>query len=329
MFWTIYGSAKEKRKDGSAMTLLAPTLNHSDSSDANPSSSRKHLSDRTRELMTTEISFVFHRRDLESGVALDGQLIAELAEIAARENSARSQELVLLPGATGRILERDEEQRLFRRMNYLKWRANIWRSRLDSNRPSKCQIESICRLLSESEQIRTLLVESNLRLVLSIARKHSHSFNQFEEFVSEGFTILLRCIDLFDVSHGYRFSTYLTHSVQRHLYRCLFKAEKHRKRQATTDVEILANVPDPQPDSELSPDASLICGKILQTAADRLDPRETTIITRRFGLDGSRKQNLREIADDLGLSKERVRQLQMRALKKLQDVAASMNVSIM
>lgn len=309
------------------MTRLASPSNDTH---ANPPAKRavKKLKARTRELMQQEISFVLNRDDLQPGAPAIEHLDEFLEQFAPSEACLERQDLVLLPSATGPILGREDEQRLFRHMNFLKWRANALRSQLDPGRPSRRRVEAIGRLLHDAERIRAVLAECNLRLVLSIAGKHSNSRQQFEEFVSEGFTILLRCVNLFDVSRGFRFSTYLTHAVQRHLYRCLLKSQKLRKRQAATDVDILNNVPGPEAEVGPEVDASLLCHRILDEAAGRLDLRETTIITRRFGLDGLKRQNLREIADDLGLSKERVRQLQMRALKKLQDVAASLNVSL-
>lgn len=71
-------------------------------------------------------------------------------------------------------------------------------------------------MLEQSEQIRGQLVRSNLRLVASIARKFSTSVQDVEEFSSDGSMILLGAIDRFDYSRRFRFSTYATHSIQRH-----------------------------------------------------------------------------------------------------------------
>lgn len=87
-------------------------------------------------------------------------------------------------------------------------------------------MDEIDKLLELVEQIRSQLVNSNMRLVGSIARKFSSQNCDVDDLSSDGCMILLAAIDRFDYSRGFRFSTYATHSIQRHFYR-VWKTRQH------------------------------------------------------------------------------------------------------
>lgn len=311
---------------------MAPAVSTPSNCDHEPSRRCSRLRKRVQHLMETEISFVFRRTDADAKTHV---LIEDLDEFfdeielcrpASRMTQTPSGSRSLMP-VPNYLLSADQERRLFLAMNDLKCRANALRSRLDPRRPSRARVEEIEKLLRDANRIHHRLCECNLRLVLSIARKLSNSQSHFEELVSDGLPILMRCVELFDASRGYRFSTYVTHSVQRHLYRVIHRAQKQKSRFPATDDEILRNIAM-ESNGQAQPmlDHAAIVSAILDEADAQLDARERLIIHRRFGLDGDGTQTLRQIAGELGISKERVRQLQLRAMDKLQDVALSMNV---
>lgn len=214
------------------------------------------------------------------------------------------------------------ERMLFRRMNYLKYLANARRSELQAETPDRAAVERIERLLHDAEGVRNQIAESNLRLIVAIARRFSNNAGEFEEMVAEGNLVLLAAIEKFDFARGFRFSTYATHAVQRFFYR-RWKVQQRRKSVVQSTVEgFLNEVASPSSDESLDSPVLKDFERLLQRMDDCLDERERIIVAERFGLsERGVARTLRQIAADLGISKERVRQLQIRALDKLHDLA--------
>ena len=220
------------------------------------------------------------------------------------------------------------EQLLFRKMNYLKYWANVLRSRLSATSVNKNQISRVETLLAEADAVRNQIAQANLRLVVSIARKFSNSRQEFDDLVSEGNMILINAVEKFDYSRGFRFSTYTTHAVQRHFYRRWQTMQRRRQAVQSAPQEIMDEVPVVRDDTQYDPGPIKQLEKIINRFDECLDDRERRIVVERFGLGKSEvARTLRQIAEDLGISKERVRQLQFKAIDKLRQVALEMGVS--
>ena len=307
--------------------MTATTVRSQKTDTAQASCRTRGLKRLTREILNTELAF--RSRPTSDEPVEEQSVIDRLATIReACRNAGRISAAASLLPVSRYLLTADEERLLFRDMNVLKSRANALRSRLDPDNPSRPDVEAVSRLLDLVGRIRDVLVECNSRLVIANARHVANSESQFEEFVSEGFTVLMRAVDLFDYARGFRFSTYLTHSVRRHFYRLVQKHSRQRKQQPATGNEILSSVADRETTPLAEIDFAKVCGRIMRKGENRLDNREQAILASRFGLTGGKPQTLRQIADGLGISKERVRQLQLRALEKLRDVADALNITI-
>jgi RNA polymerase primary sigma factor len=230
-----------------------------------------------------------------------------------------------------KLLTPAEEVETFRRMNYLRYKANELRGELNSSdtgeskkvHSSNCwTVRRIEALMSASDWYRDRLVKSNMRLVISIVKKFVNAHNGFDDLLSDGIIALMRAVDKFDVGLGFRFSTYATQVVRRNSYRRVMEKQKERQRTTLSVHDAGVDISDEHRAPGMSEARWEALRGRLATMLDRLDRREKLIIRARFSLGGHRNvQTLQKLADRLGVSKERIRQLEKRALDKLKDMA--------
>jgi RNA polymerase sigma factor (sigma-70 family) len=216
------------------------------------------------------------------------------------------------------LLTKEQEVHLFRKYNYAKYRARQLREQLDPDRPAAKLLNEIERLYRLAVDTKNQIMRANLRLVVAIIKKHGVQPDVFHELVSDGNISLLKAIEKFDYTRGFKFSTYATWAIQRNFAGNYVRQMKQADRYRTGHEEVLDSVAGYRANHYAEEAAQerheAAVGKIL----DCLDERERGIIERRYGLGGGKEpQTLKEIGDDLRVSKERVRQIESRALKKL------------
>lgn len=226
-----------------------------------------------------------------------------------------------------RLLTKDEEQFYFRRMNWLKYRAAKVRKTLDPRRATRRQMQKVEVLLNESEQVKALVITSNLRLVVSIAKKFVSSELLFEDLVSEGNLALMRSVEKFNFALGNRFSTYATYAIQRHFYRLSQRSRKQWNRFVSDDNALQA-LPAGERDLDLCTASQVsVLKQTFGQFLEELEPREKQIVVARFGFDGEPPRTFRELGSQLGVCKERIRQIQGRAMDKLRVMAEEARLS--
>ena len=106
-------------------------------------------------------------------------------------------------------------------MNYLKFKAAKLRDKLDKTRPQVRGMDAIEELLDRAVEIKNFLIRSNLRLVVSIAKRHIKPTSNFFEMVSDGNMSLIRAIEKFDYTKGNKFSTYATWAIMKNFARSI------------------------------------------------------------------------------------------------------------
>jgi RNA polymerase primary sigma factor/RNA polymerase sigma factor len=222
------------------------------------------------------------------------------------------------------LLTREQEVWLFRKFNYLKYKAVKLRDQLDPERPNARLMDQIERLYEEIVELKNRLVRSNLRLVVSIAKRRVSPGDGFFDLVSDGNMSLIRAVEKFDYARGNKFSTYASWAIMKNYARTIPDEHRRRDRFRATDTEFLQTAADRREDEYqqrlAASDRMQQVGRFL----DRLDSREQTIIIRRYGLDHEREpQTLKEVGSALGVTKERVRQIEAKALEKLREAAAA------
>jgi RNA polymerase primary sigma factor len=229
------------------------------------------------------------------------------------------------------------------------------------------------------DDARRRLIESNLRLVMSVARNYSRADVPLLDLIQEGNLGLMRAVEKFDYKLGYKLSTYATWWIRQSITRALIDqgrtirlpvhvAEEVRKllrsrrqlaqklnreptlaelaaeaKQTEARVEELLSLIEtpvsletPVGDGEslygdlledvgssapLELTADKARAKELVAALATLEPRLRRVVTLRFGLDGGTPYTLDEIGADVGVTRERVRQLETRALRQLRLAA--------
>jgi RNA polymerase primary sigma factor len=234
------------------------------------------------------------------------------------------------------------------------------------------------------EAAKRQLIESNLRLVMSITRNYTKAGVPLLDLIQEGNLGLIRAVEKFDYKMGYKLSTYATWWIRQSVTRALADqgrtirlpvhvAEQVRRllrsrrvlaqklnREPTVEElakeasieekrvnELLELVDDtvsletPVGDGESmygdliedvnseTPDESTstrLRAKELATALSQLNPRMRRVLALRFGLDGETPQTLEEVGVGLGITRERVRQLESRALRELRTAAPDLEL---
>lgn len=227
------------------------------------------------------------------------------------------------------LLTREQEHHLFRKFNYLKHRVSVLREQLDPARPSVSLMEEIERLYAESNRVKNDLVQANLRLVVSIAKRHVNASEDFFSLVSDGNMSLIRAVERFDYSRGNKFSTYASWAIMRNFARTVPDEYRHRDRYRTSQEEMF----DIQPDDRLGlyeqETAQRLREHQIEKILSRLDEREQRIIISRFGLDHSQEpMTLKEVGSQLGVTKERIRQIEARALSKMRLAAEEEKIEL-
>ena len=215
-------------------------------------------------------------------------------------------------------LTREQELHLYRKMNYLKYKASALRAQLDMNQPKSRLMDQIEKLYDESVIVKNQIISANLRLVVSIAKRYVGPMGDFSELVSDGNMSLIRAEVKFDFSRGNKFSTYATWAIMKNFARTIPNVLRHRSRFSTNRSEMFGAVEDARADRHEQESVQLQRESQVQGILKRLDERERQIVTSRFGLiRGQEPLSLKQVGAAMGVTKERIRQIQCRAMDKL------------
>jgi RNA polymerase sigma factor (sigma-70 family) len=227
------------------------------------------------------------------------------------------------------LLSKPQEQHLFRKMNYLKYRAakllkgmQTPAGRINTQKLRTQDLDEIDLCLKQANEVKDLLIGCNMRLVVSIAKRHVAQTDNFFELLSDGNVSLIRAVEKFNYGLGNKFSTYASWAIMKNFARSIPEEKHRRERYVTGHEELFEVAPDTRSDEqECLASAEQASHKVNRLLA-LLDPREREIIRMRAGLDSnSEGMTLEKIGEKLCITKERVRQLHVRAMKKMRSLA--------
>ncbi len=217
------------------------------------------------------------------------------------------------------LMTAEQEVDAFRRYNYVKYKAATLVEALDVCDLRKSDLNRIDDLVEVASKLRQEIVRANLRLVVSIAKKHVGWSPRFFEVISDGNMSLMRAVEKFDFGRGFKFSTYASWAIIKNFARTIPEQHYHLSRYVTGQEELIDATAGSAPQMGRELDAQGLKKMIRESMTDLTD-RERTIVTSHFGLFGSDEtQTLEELGKQFGVTKERVRQIERKAIDKMRS----------
>ena len=192
----------------------------------------------------------------------------------------------------------------------------------------KTEHELFVRARAGDRAARSLLIEHNLRLVAHIVKKYYTANRDQDDLISVGTIGLIKAIDSFNIDNGARFATYAGKCLQNEIL-MYFRAQKKQSMENS-----LSDAVDVDKDGNpltymdiLSVDDDIIdeidlrirSAKLYKAISEKLDDRERTVITLRYGLNGGRCYTQREVAERHGISRSYVSRIEKVALEKIRE----------
>jgi RNA polymerase primary sigma factor len=224
------------------------------------------------------------------------------------------------------LLTGPQEKVLFHKFNYARFRIRqlqIAIAQNDDRQPTEAQAQELLRWHSVSSKLREQIANTNLALVLAMAKRTRMSEVDFADLISEGNMALLRAVDKFDAGRGFKFSTYACRAILKAFSRQGMKLSKYRQR-FPTDFDPKLEKSDfvESRREEYVQDAASEVKRIVEANRAELSSIEQTVIEYRFGIEqpiDGKPMTLEQIGQIIGVTKERVRQIQNKALAKIRD----------
>jgi RNA polymerase primary sigma factor len=244
---------------------------------------------------------------------------AARAKLMAQQHSGVPAELLPLYGTP--LLNKEQEQHLFRKMNYLKHQARQLQLSIDPDKARATDLDKLEDLLKQSQKVKDLLINANMRLVASIAKKHARPTDNFFELLSDGNLSLIKAVEKFDYSRGNKFSTYASWAIMKNYARSLPDEKVKRDRFLTGTEDYFDAVADNRTDEQRELITAESKKRQVHHLLDRLDERERRIMQLRYGINSERGLTLEQVGQREGITKERVRQIEARGLLKLKTLA--------
>ncbi len=220
------------------------------------------------------------------------------------------------------LLTPARERALFLKLNFHKMRFVTARRKLEPDFARARDLNLLESHLRKAAETKNEIVRANMRLVVSIARKHLRPSLALMELVSDGTMTLMRAIDSFDVHRGHKFSTYATLALMKGFARSVPQMLANRARGTSQETETtMVEVADRR--TPVAAERFLVREEVTHLLR-QLDARERDVLRGHFGLDDGAAATYEQLGERLGLSKERVRQIEQAALAKLRGGGAGM-----
>ncbi len=196
------------------------------------------------------------------------------------------------------------------------------------------EAEILARLDAGEEEMRRILIERNLRLVVYIARRFENTGINIEDLISIGTIGLIKAIGTYRTDKNIKLATYASRCIENEILMYLRKNNAQRTEVSldeplNTDWDgnelLLSDVLGTEADTVMRPIEEDVDRQLLHAALEKLNDREKQIILRRFGLRGCREQTQKEVADQMGISQSYISRLEKRIILRLKKEILKMS----
>jgi RNA polymerase primary sigma factor/RNA polymerase sigma factor len=232
------------------------------------------------------------------------------------------------------LLSVEQEQHLFRKMNYLKYKAKTLLK--NSQKISSRRLAKIEDLVARSKKVRNQIAESNFRLATQLLRCDISFYQQnslVDSLLSDAYFDVLKAVDYFNWTLGNKFSTYATWVLKKNFFRDSKDKKKHADKTMRLD-DISLNIEEStgsliEDELQYSSQKKLVQSllQLLGSGDGSSDNRrQVFVLENYFGLNGYEEQTLEKISLKLGVTKERVRQLKEKGLEWIRFKVKQMKI---
>ncbi|MDB4979210.1 MAG: polymerase sigma factor, sigma-70 family [Candidatus Peribacteria bacterium] len=224
------------------------------------------------------------------------------------------------------LLTREEECYHFFLMNLTKFTAKTTGENAPDPESSTTidlqnYTEKLEMLLAQAEEEKSKLITSNLRLVVSIAKRYTRTEIDFFELISEGNMAVIRAVEKFDFSRGNKFSSYASWVVKNRFAKFIPGEITQRDNFSTRADVVFEFTPNTRSsEKEIEVRVKAVQERVAKMLGT-LDERERKILEHRYGLGEHLQMSLQQLGRTIGLSKARVQQIETSAHRKLRKLA--------
>jgi len=211
------------------------------------------------------------------------------------------------------LLTPPQERALFLKFHFHKFQFVTARRQLEPQFARGRDIGVLEDHLRHATDVKNQIIRANLRLVVSIARKHLRPNLSLMELISEGNMTLMRAVESFDIHKGNRFSTYATLALMKGFARSVPQMLAGQRGGGAADVAALANIVDTRLGS--MPDR-FVAREEVGRLLTQLNDRERMVVLSQYGIEGAPVAR-EDLTRRLGVTPQQLRQIEKNAMAKL------------